>query len=276
MESANKKVAFVMIHGMGDTPRGYYKTFTAKLSKFVGDEAWAKVAFKSIYYQDILQENQNSIFERTKGLTSWLSVRKFILFGFSDAASLDYKNDEKNSSYYYTQSRIRQSLRELYRSLDQDTPVVLLAYSLGCHVISNYIWDSRQRDSDYGVWFHGSKIKMSRPEEAFVRLRNLHRLFTVGCNIPIFVAGHRRILPFNKPHKDFEWVNLYDKDDVLGWPLRPLSKEYSEMVKEDIAINAHQGLWGWLKKSWNPASHEEYFGDNEVVRHVGESIKQFI
>jgi hypothetical protein len=271
-----KKVAFVMIHGMGETERGYYQVFTDRLSKFLGETDWGKVAFKSLYYQDILQENQNIIFGRSRDLVAWRALRKFVLFAFSDAASLEYENEEKNSPYYRTQFMIRRTLRQLYRQVEEDAPVVLLAYSLGCHVISNYIWDAQQRDSDYGIWFHGRKPAMTAPEENFARLRNLQRLFTVGCNIPVFVAGHKRIRPFSRPHRHFEWVNLYDKDDVLGWPLRPLSRQYGELVKEDVLINAHGGLWGWLAKSWNPLSHKEYFYDPEVVRRVGESIKQLL
>ncbi len=32
----------------------------------------------------------------------------------------------------------------------------------------------------------------------------------------------------------------------------------------------------WLTKSWNPLSHEEYFGDRDVVHHVGKSILGFL
>lgn len=33
--------------------------------------------------------------------------------------------------------------------------------------------------------------------------------------------------------KDFQWVNFYDRDDLLGWPLRPLGGRFEEIVQDE-------------------------------------------
>ncbi|MNE49356.1 hypothetical protein D3C80_1438690 [compost metagenome] len=104
-------------------------------------------------------------------------------------------------------------------------------------------------------------------------MQGLQRLYTTGCNIPLFVAGHLRIEAI-KAHPDFKWFNFFDEDDVLGWPLRPLSPSYDRLV-EDLAVNVGSGLVGTLVKSWNPLSHEGYWSDAAVVRHIASSIRQF-
>lgn len=268
-----KSVALLTLHGMGDTPKNYHHLFLERIKKQIG-EKWGQVAFNSLYYQDILQINQNEIYRKMKPHIDWRDVRKFILYGFSDAASLDYQKDRKNSLYHKTQIRIASALQSVYRK-HGNIPVVIVAYSLGCHVLSNYIWDAQQPEPDGGVWVAKNNIATNQAEEDFMRLKNLHALFTLGCNIPVFVAGYKDIEPFQKPHKKFKWVNLYDKDDVLGWPLEPLSKSYRKLVK-DVPINASEKLSDLLLKSWNPLSHESYFGDKKVIQTIHNKIIQFM
>ncbi|MNG34671.1 hypothetical protein D3C84_1212190 [compost metagenome] len=60
---------------------------------------------------------------------------------------------------------------------------------------------------------------------------------------------------------------------MLGWPLRQLSPSYEQLV-EDVEVNAGGGLVGTLIKSWNPLSHEVYWQDAQVLRHIAASIRQ--
>jgi aspartate/glutamate racemase len=61
-----KTIALVTIHGMGDTARDYYAEFYEVIKKSLGKTTWDKVIFKPIYYQDILQGQQEAIFNRMK------------------------------------------------------------------------------------------------------------------------------------------------------------------------------------------------------------------
>ncbi|MCK5433566.1 MAG: hypothetical protein KAJ03_12535, partial [Gammaproteobacteria bacterium] len=67
-----------------------------------------------------------------------------------------------------------------------------------------------------------------------------------------------------------QWHNYYDEDDVLGWPLKPLSGEYRNRVK-DHEMNA-----GGLFKSWNPMSHGGYWKDNDFLAPVSSYIRSLI
>jgi hypothetical protein len=268
-----KSIALLTIHGMGETPKNYHKLFLERIKKYVGKNDWKNVAFESIYYQDILQANQAEIYRRMKPRIRWQGLRRFLLYNFSDAASLDYRKEEPDSAYRQAQSRISSALHKVYEKCGRrDVPVVILAYSLGCHVISNYIWDAQQSSPNAGVWAQTSPLQAVDGETDFQRLKSLHHLITVGCNIPVFVAGYKDIKPFGKPNRKFKWLNLYDKDDILGWPLEPLSSSYRKLVK-DVQINANEKFSDLLLKSWNPYSHENYFGDSAVVRSVAEALK---
>lgn len=111
------------------------------------------------------------------------------------------------------------------------------------------------------------------PKDNFRRMKSLQRLYTTGCNIPIFVAGHKKIEAIKPPTPSFKWYNFFDENDVLGWPLKPLSSSYDQLV-EDIPINAGGGVIGTIAKSWNPFSHGQYWTDSEVVGHISSAMKQ--
>lgn len=270
-----KTLALMTIHGMGDTPRDYYAELFSDLRRKVGPAIWSRVLFKPLYYQDILQGQQAQIYTRMRPHIDWLTLRKFLLYGFSDAASLEYKKDALNSPYYATQKAIFDTLDEVYREAgDRALPVVVLGQSLGCQVISSYLWDAQAAAPEAGIWRHppADGVEPESPRDDLRRLRTLKRLYTTGCNIPIFVAGHSEILAITPPNDEFRWYNFYDEDDVLGWPLRPLSPSYDALV-EDIAVNAGGGALGAILKSWNPFSHGQYWSDGEVLRHLVATLK---
>lgn len=273
----SKTIALITIHGMGDTERDYYTEFYDEIKKSLGKTAWDKVIFKYLYYQDILQGNEEAIFNRMRDQIDWMKLRKFLLYGFSDAASLEYKKDAIDSPYFLTQEMIMQCMDEIFDESGQiEIPVIVLAQSLGCQVISNYIWDADPgRQAAVGVWSvpRNDGVVNGSPKDNFRRMRSLQRLYTTGCNIPIFVSGHKKIEAISPPVPSFKWHNFFDEDDVLGWPLRPLSPSYDKLV-EDISINAGGGVIGTIVKSWNPFSHGQYWTDSEVVGDISSAIKQ--
>ena len=112
-------------------------------------------------------------------------------------------------------------------------------------------------------------MALTNDDIAFLRGDRLSTLITTGCNIPIFVAAHAQelIIPFNKPNAGFSWLNYYDKDDVLGWPLADLSEPYAALVS-DIEVNVTGGFWGWLAASWNPLSHNLYWQDKQIQQAI--------
>lgn len=272
----SKTLALVTIHGMGDTPPDYDAAFHEHLRKELGKDVWERIATVTLYYQGLLQVNQRSILARMQNQIDWQDLRRFLMYGISDAASLEFKRESPGSPYFQTQTMIRDQLAALFDAVGrQPVPVLLVAHSLGCQVISSYVWDAQQKRPSSGVWKDAPRDCETRrsPRDRFLRLRTLRRLFTTGCNIPIFVAGHEKIKAIKPPHPEFRWINMFDKDDVLGWPLRPLSPSYHQLV-EDVPVNAGGGLLGTLLKSWNPLCHDQYWDDNEVIRPIAGAIRE--
>lgn len=267
-----KSIGLLTIHGMGNQEINYYEPFVRLLERRLGQGSWNEIAFESIYYQKILQDNQERTLRRlqTAAPLSWMSLREFLLYALSDAASIEYKAALPGSIYEQIQRIIMNALDQVYQALGQALkPVILVAHSLGSYLISNYIWDAQQERTRYGVWSYPIEDRAPTDEakEQFQRLQTLRLLFTPGCNIPAFVAGYETIEAINKPNPQFEWLNYYDRHDPLGWPLRPLSPSYAEIVMADHEMNVG-GLIGLT-----PFSHNRYLSDRGFVEAVADEIE---
>jgi len=277
------KVVILTIHGMGDTPVTYADNLKKKLSKKLGSK-WSSIYFDSIYYADIFQKHQKDIFTRIKARDDidWIGLRQFLLYGFSDAAGFERRAGQPGSPYEQVQNSILDTLDKAYDAVGPNVKLVLVAHSLGCHVISNYIWDAQSSDANQGAWRYGG-FEDSPPNsdlDKFRRMKNLKSLNFTGCNIPIFLAGipHGRIKAISSHGKgySYKWKNYYDPDDPLGWPLKNISTRnvkgsYKFEVNEDIRVNV-----GNLLNNWNPLSHNNYWSDNDVLNPLAVDIRRLL
>lgn len=267
-----KKMAFLTIHGMGDTEIGYAASLVEAMRARLRD-GWEDIEFRSIYYQPFLQPNQFQYFNATRKKVSWSLLRKLMINGFADAGSLEYSRGTPGGPYYLTQQHIFETLGEIYDAAGgRSIPVVFIAHSLGCEVLSNYIWDANKAKKSYGYWKEVEDKTAADARLDFQKLRNLRVLVTTGCNIPIFITGLRETErePIARPHPDFIWENYYDEDDVLGYPLAELSPNYAALVK-DSRVSV-----GGLFSGWNPFSHLEYWDSTEIQRVIAKHLKAFL
>ncbi|MET0855880.1 MAG: hypothetical protein ABWY27_03950 [Telluria sp.] len=283
-------VALITVHGMGETPPDYADDLARRLRARIGAAFERHVDVRSVYYQQILKPNEQEVWRRITGNSKvrYDQLRKFLLFGFGDAAGLENRKEDSGSVYELAQIEIAKTLLDAYVVSGPDTPVVLLSHSLGCQVLSSYIYDAQKARSGVpvaaGVWKdidHWSRTLQGRAltesEKSFLACGTALGWITTGCNIPIFVAAHKEmtIIPIAPPRPSFKWINIYDPDDALGWPLQPLSEGYRLLV-EDRAINAGKGVINWIVKSWNPMSHSSYWQDEDVIAPLASMLTQLM
>lgn len=274
-----KTAGLLIVHGMGDTPAGFHEALTVPLRKRMRAH-WDQIAWRPVYYQSVLKTNQHAIFARMRPEIRWEGLRELMLFGFADAGSLEHKKELPNSPYYQTQQLILEQLDEIYDEVGRSAaPVAIVAQSLGGQVMSNYIWDAQQERAYAGIW-NGDRndgVLPNTPHDRFRRLQSLRRLLTTGCNIPIFVSGHTVIEPIDRNQLDasFRWINQFDPDDALGWPLRQLSPPYAALV-EDFQVNAlGDSPFQWLK-SFTPYSHTQYWGTPRVLDRIEAALRDLL
>jgi hypothetical protein len=279
------KVALLTVHGMGETRQDYHLALLEGLKKRLGSR-FGMVSVHRVYYKDLLQANQSAVWAACKDEVRYHDLRKFLLFGIADAAGLETGKDTPQSVYELAQREIAQHMQAARNAVGDAGPIVAIAQSLGGQVLSSYIYDAQKAikaraglaDARYpgaGMWQRQYVEDGSWNDErlTFASGATLRTLVTTGCNIPIFVAAHKRmqIIPIDEPNRRFEWHNFYDPDDALGWPLRPLANGYNELV-QDHPINSGRGLIDWVLKSWNPLAHTSYWTDGDVLDALAQAL----
>ena len=247
--STNPKLGVLFIHGIGSQDVDYADGMIAKLQEQFDDPD--AVVYQSVHWAPLIEEKSQAMWARlnTRKLR-WKAFRKHFINTLGDATAYN------NEMYDSVHTCIEDSMRGLRHKLHYNglTPVIVVAHSLGCAMITDYIWD-RQKNADEMM-----RDRFMLPVKA---------IFTMGCNLPVFALGHDPIRTIDA--SGIKWVNLYDKDDIMGYPLQPISESYAVAVDDDVEVNI--GRW-W--SSWNPLSHNDYWTDSDVIERISSYANVFL
>ena len=267
------KLAAMVIHGIGEQKPDFADGFIAELKQRLAENSEA-VCWKAVYWADLVESKEADLLKRLAqgGKLEWQWLRRFVVHFLADAVAYQRVPGKGQVDGLYERIHARiaaklSELREAMRSPDdtgeQDPPLLVLAHSLGGHIMSNYLWDHQNPDP--------ARV---RAGTAFARGETLTGMITFGCNIPLFALALPEVVPIAIPRPPRSlrkpWLNLYDPDDVLGYPLVPLSDGYAALV-EDRTVNV-----GGLLTAWNPASHNAYWTDNDATRPIAERVLQLL
>ena len=276
-----KKLAVAVIHGIGaqgvsQPPDSAVPSFSKELHKRVRREVGSgqfdqDISWREIFWADILQTRQDRYLSAIKRRTRYDDMRKFVFQNLGDASAYQKTADPVDNTYEKIHKRAEKTIRQLDQDTEDGAPMVILAHSLGGHIISNYIYDTQKPPAT--------------PNRSFRELRTVAALVTFGCNLPLFTLSYapERIFPIRFPGTDLPpekrlkpwWYNYYDKDDVLGYPLKDIGPRYAAMVErgemKEVSINA-----GTLFTAWNPMSHNGYWRDDDFYRPVAKLLKKLV
>jgi hypothetical protein len=269
-----KKLAVVLIHGMGSQTSAFAAPAIAELSQRITDLGHNpdEVAWQSIYWANILQTRQEQFLDDTLAVNDldYLGLRKFVVKSLGDAAAYQYTTGP-SATYATIHDRVRGLVHQLYENqlASQPVPLVVLAHSLGSHIMSSYIWDTQ----------HQLATGADPASTGFEKMEWLAGMVTFGSNIPLFTFAKDPVVAIRFPGNELpmdvaakaRWINYYDKDDVLAYPLRQVSPSYGAVVDEDRQINV-----GGFGASATPLSHGAYWTDNDFTKPVAAFLTTFL
>jgi hypothetical protein len=282
------KLAVVAIHGMGSQQPGYSNDLFNELRRLLGPDHLS-VVWKEVYWADLTEARQQKYLADARAAQELDQnrIRNFVVSALGDAVAYqrvlpweteeEYEKAKEVGTYYLIHERIAGVINELYNQDlgGKSVPLVVLAHSLGGHIFTNYYWDVRHPSAK------SYRVETLKDEQIayFERLDWLAGLVTFGCNIPLFTFALDRVVPIDFPPKrlpdryrqEARWLNMFDPDDVLGYPLRPLNAAYAKVVSEDIAIDVGNAFIGWT-----PVSHTQYWTDNDFTHRVAEFLKKIL
>ncbi len=268
-----KRLAIAVIHGIGWQKSDFADEMIEEVNERVDDldRDSNDIAWQPVHWADILEPRQVAYLSRANAddELDYIGLRRFVVSALGDATAYQPVASETNTTYEKIHERVRENLQGLKDKLDtpETAPLIFMAHSLGGHIMSNYIWDVQQNPPDAVT--------------AFERFETLAGIVTFGSNLPLFTLAYpdADIIPITFPAEQLpqetkdkaKWLNYFDPDDILGYPLKPINGAYDLVVTEDICINV-----GGLFSSWNPVSHTKYWTDNDFTKPAAEFIASFL
>ncbi|HEX6922835.1 MAG TPA: chemotaxis protein, partial [Bacillales bacterium] len=179
---------------------------------------------------------------------------------------------ERHHNYDNVHQIFAESLRFLSETAGESAPLCVISHSLGSVIANNYFYDLQYRPDKIR-----RPVRVEMADTPLEQGNTFTQFYTLGSALALWSLRYENFgkaiqVPSPKlssyyPKLDGGWWNLYDKDDVLGFPLKSLNEEYDKAVTEDIIINA-----GGLFTSWNPFSHSQYASDSDVIEPIANQL----
>lgn len=262
-----------MIRGSGSPGFDDQEKFIKKLFKQLkkqGHNPDADIAYRTINWYEPLETEQQTLISRLQNSSLKLrgkGLRRFLLRNITDLINYGGRPNKPSTAYEEIHQLITADIRLLQNELVPDAPLIVLASSMGTEIINNHIWDRQQ----FPIKHPGVPDPLG--QTAFERMETMVGLFTFGNNIPIFGSeipiDDLRPIEFPPASLDpalkplSEWINVYDKNDPLGYPVTFVNQHYADGRVKDVQYNV-----GNLFVFWNIASHFFYWKSRKVCKRV--------
>ena len=202
------------------------------------------------------------------------TARWLMMHFVGDALAYDRSRDASN--YEAILASLGEGLAGLARTAGDDAPLCVIAHSFGTVVTSDYVYDFQRSTPGHDAV--PLRVREAGGDTPLARGETLTWFYTMGSPMALFGLRYpdaRLDRPIAFPGalaaRDWpslaEWVNLYDKDDIIAYPLRPLSCEYEAVVKEDRAVEVKG-----LPVAATPLVHLYYWADETVMRPIAKAL----
>lgn len=292
-------VAVVFVHGINTHESGYHAPMQAAIDSALPARLRDSVSYRAVYWAERVRHRQQTYLDAVgrHGLFKDTAHRRLVIQGLGDAAAYQKTKNFRNSAYYEIQEDVRKVLEDLDQDNLPDRPLIFIGHSLGCHIVSSFVWDinsikhwsdDRIEKEDEDVAKFARYLKGGSP---FRRLDTLAGLVMMGSNMPLFTFtfGPDRVFPITRSRGEAEspafpgqglnertlnrarWVNYYSRNDLLGFPLKPLNEAYAaEERLTDIEVASEGPLRRVASYVAPPLAayraHTGYWTNPKVVR----------
>ena len=260
-----KRLAVAIIHGIGSEKEFYSIELKHRIvEEYIKGDPQNRMEddllFHEIYWGDLVKDEHGALLDKLdyKNELTYKGVRN--LFIDYMRLGLSYRKNSDDGLYQAIHNRIKESMSKFasHRNIDQDdTPLVVMAHSFGSVIMSNYIADIKNEASSSSNF---ESFKTLAGVITFASPLGVYSTQDDGPAAPISKVGSELVEGLRSRVK---WLNFYDKDDVIAFPLKNINEEYNSAVDEDHEINV-----GSAATSWNPACHTGYWEDKDFYKPV--------
>ena len=247
------KIGILVLHGIGTSSEGFDEIF-GKFKKELGEKLKGKEVFwQGVFWAKEINEIEDRYYKKIENMDlNYRKLRDFMINSVGDETAYRKGIDSNDDSIYdIIQNHVYKGVQALYKEMGEQGELVIVSYSMGATIISDYIWDIQKGKTKFNI------------NNDFEAMKKIKYLFTMGSTLPLFLFALDKLSPIAIEEKS--WINFYDKDDILAYPIG-VFEEYKKIV-EDTPVNV-----GNFLTSWNPASHLGYFDSRVVIEKIAEKI----
>ena len=288
------KVGVLFVHGMGRREADFAVGLEAALRSRIPELRTHPelVQFHGAWWGRVTEPRSRALIERMQDVgLDWERTRRFVMSNLSNAVAYQRLPQQAEDVYGRVHRAIATDLAVLEARLVDGAALVVVAHSLGTHVISNYTWDRWARHPESPLAARAGIAEEASPSYSeFQNMASLAGIVMYGSSIPVLTIGYDKLEPLPFPdidrllpqlrrlrpdittaaiHGVCEWHNFYDKDDVLGYPLGPLGNGFEERVHD------HQIRAGWLT-GLTPLAHMRYEADTDLLLPTAQLIRNVL
>lgn len=271
-----QKIAVAIVHGVGTQTENFIdrieNAIQARCRGVCGDD----IIIRPVHWAPVTQNAEDKLRARVYkgGPLRWSLARNIMIDLVADGIA--YQPTEHGRFAYDAIHRIfAQTMRRLADEAGPTAPLCIVAHSLGTIITSNYLYDLQ-------VHFHersliAPKVLDAMGDTPLERAETLAHLYTLGSPLALWSL---RYVEFGRPIKfpldEFkdhypqltpEWINYYDADDIIAFPLKTLNEYYDAVVTADREVDV-----GNLINSKTPFSHLGYWTDADIIRPISDAL----
>ena len=277
-----QKIAVAIIHGVGAQNAKFAEPmadeiterFAKQLPKTV-ENPKGELVIVPIHWAPVLQTAQTRLWRKVNQNSNldWTRLRRFMIDFVGDAIAYQPSPREK-TKYDAIHARVAKSLNTLANDAGPKAPLCVIAHSLGTVVASNYFYDLSMPRS---CKLLSKAVTKEMGQSALEKGHTLTWFHTLGSPLALWSLRYANFgTPITVPstklvkhHPTIKggWINFYDNDDVIAYPLKSINDAHRKAIKEDREINV-----GGILSSWNPMSHNQYWTDNDVTKPIAKNL----
>lgn len=281
------KHSLIFIHGMGpgSPVKSYHKLWKKIASNYERSRQLKPgtfdLLFQPVYvdYHQITAQAKKDIFDTAfPGLASVgpiRTLRYLLTFYLGDVTAYVSSNDNHISSTIWQQ----------IKAATTEGPYSIIGHSLGSVIAFDFLYQLLERDRLFlpkpEVDLPGYEQEMEFFTHNKARIQsNFRNLFTLGSMIGLFMmrAGNlwrgesgfgeviNPIRQLNESQFCRSWLNFYDKEDILAYPLEnmfDLNPNNIYRTIEDIEINTGNLVYN---------SHTNYWGNDKMAAKIAAAL----
>ena len=260
------------MHGIGKQESDFVDKVRGQILARCRAECGDDIVVEPVHWARVMQDKEDELWDRMigGGPLDFRHTRRLMVDFVADALAYQPTTHDRKL-YDDVHAEFAKTLQRLAELAGARAPLCIIAHSLGTIIASNFIYDLQKPE------IITDRVNQVSGDTPLDRGETLALLYTLGSPLALWSLRYREFgrpveIPspqlFNHyPNLKGEWVNFYDRDDVVAFPLRTLNTAYSRAVTRDAEVNV-----GGITSSWNPLAHMHYWTDPDVVDPISQAL----